>query len=69
MTKRVTYSLIRGDTKPAWSVQSTGEWRDYVPPSFEPVRPGAADYRRHPSVSAGQSRPYWAAPLIARGDE
>jgi hypothetical protein len=39
------------------------EFRPYVPPSFAPVRKGAEDYKRCPSVAAGLARPYWAAGL------
>ena len=35
-------------------------FRPYVPPSMEPARKGAADYKRMPSVAAGVRRPYWA---------
>jgi len=39
------------------------EFRPYVPPSVEPARKGAADYKRLPSVAAGVRRPYWAEGL------
>lgn len=38
-------------------------FRPYAPPSVEPARKGAADYKRLPSVAAGIRRPYWAADL------
>ena len=33
-------------------------FRPYVPPSVEPARKGAADYKTKPSVAAGVRRPY-----------
>lgn len=39
------------------------EFRPYVPPSFQPMRPGANDFKRLPSVAAGLKRPYWGEKL------
>jgi hypothetical protein len=38
-------------------------FRPYVPPSVEPARKGASDYKRMPSVAAGVRRPYWGEGL------
>lgn len=38
-------------------------FRPYVPPSMEPARKGASDYKRMPSVAAGIRRPYWGEKL------
>lgn len=38
-------------------------FRPYVPPSVEPARKGANDYKKLPSVAAGVRRPYWGEKL------
>lgn len=47
----------------AVTVQTPGpgllQFRPYVPPVIQPARPGALDFKRHPSVAAGVARPYW----------
>lgn len=51
---------------PAVTVQTPAgllPFRPYVPPSFVPVRAGAMDFARLPSVAAGVRRPYWGEKL------
>lgn len=59
--------MTRRTSTPAANVMGTPrvdiQFRPYVPPSFAPMRPGAEDFNRLPSVAAGVKRPYWGEKL------
>ncbi len=59
MTRRARSAGVTPTTSPLVAIP----FKPYVPPSAEPARKGANDYKRMPSVAAGVRRPYWAEGL------
>lgn len=59
MTRRTGGVAVTPTASPLVQIQ----FRPYVPPSTEPARKGANDYKKLPSVAAGVRRPYWGRDL------